>query len=187
MNACIYKLLIIINLVCNTYFGPQPIDPVLNELRPSINNIRHSSYTNREYRYCNVKYCLAISERIFANRNKEEHTFNSFVFNLRLPAGSAVTFVMTLSRSGALLSLQVTCRSFLPLSTSFIIQAQSGRFLGLDLSMSMVFCCLSERGGKSFNTVLPGGGGGGLGGGGGGMFALEALFDSVGAPFLIII
>ena len=90
---------------------------------------------------------------------------------------------MTLSINGALLSLHVTCRSFLPLSTSFIMQAQSGRFLGRDFSISNVFSCLSERGGMSFNVALAGGGGGGLGGGGGGRLALDALFDRVGAPF----
>ena len=95
--------------------------------------------------------------------------------------GSALT-LFTLSIKGALLSLHLTCLSFLPLSTSFIIHAQSGRFLGLDLSISIVFCCFSDSGGKSFNTIRAGGGGGGLGGAGGGMAARDELLDNVGAP-----
>lgn len=90
--------------------------------------------------------------------------------------------MLTLSRIGALLSLHLTCFNFLPLSTSFIIHAQSGRFLGLDFSASNTFACFGVRGGNSFNTVLAGGGGGGLGGGGGGIAALDELFESVGAP-----
>lgn len=76
--------------------------------------------------------------------------------------------------------------SFLPLSTSFIIHAQSGRFLGLDLSISNFSCCDSVSSGKSFNILRAGGGGGGLGGGGGGIAALDELFDNVGAPDIMI-
>jgi hypothetical protein len=71
----------------------------------------------------------------------------------------------------------------LPLSTSFIMLAQSGRFLGLDFSDSNFCICVSFRGGRSLRIVLPGGGGGGRGGGGGGTFARDELFDRVGAPW----
>lgn len=62
------------------------------------------------------------------------------------------------------------------------MQAQSGRFRGLDWSISKVLCCFLVNGVKCLKIVLDGGGGGGLGGGGGGRLALEALFVSVGAP-----
>lgn len=100
---------------------------------------------------------------------------------MSLPLGSVFT-LSTLSIKGALLSLHTTCFSFLPLSTSFIIHAQSGRFLGLDFNISIVFCCFSVNGARSFKIFLDGGGGGGLGGGGGGMAALDELLDNVGAP-----
>lgn len=60
--------------------------------------------------------------------------------------------------------------------------AQSGRFRGLDFSISSFSCCDSFNGARSFRIVRLGGGGGGRGGGGGGIAALEELFDSVGAP-----
>lgn len=88
----------------------------------------------------------------------------------------------TLSINGELLSLHFTFFNFIPLSTSFIIQAQSGRFLGLDFNMSSILLCLLDNCGKSFRIDLAGGGGGGLGGGGGGIAALDELFESVGAP-----
>ena len=97
------------------------------------------------------------------------------------PAGSAVT-LFTLSIKGALLSLHFTCLKIFPLSTSFIILAQSGRFRGLCFSISSFSCWLLFSGGRSFRIVLLGGGGGGLGGGGGGIAALDELFDNVGAP-----
>lgn len=97
------------------------------------------------------------------------------------PVGSALT-LFTLSIRGALLSLHCTCLKFLPLSTSFIMLAQSGRFLGLDFNISSFCIWLVLSAGRSLSTVLLGGGGGGRGGGGGGMFALDELFDNVGAP-----
>lgn len=97
------------------------------------------------------------------------------------PAESAVT-LFTLSIRGALLSLHVTCLSLFPLSTSFIMLAQSGRFLGLDFKISNFCICWLLSGGRSLRIVLLGGGGGGRGGGGGGMLALDELFDNVGAP-----
>lgn len=100
----------------------------------------------------------------------------------RLPAESAVT-LFTLSIRGALRSLHLTCLSLLPCSTSFIMLAQSGRFLGLDFSASSFCICVSLSGGRSLRIVLPGGGGGGRGGGGGGTFARDELFDKVGAPW----
>lgn len=63
--------------------------------------------------------------------------------------------------------------------------AQSGRFRGLDFSISSFSCCDSLSGGRSFKICLPGGGGGGRGGGGGGIAALEELFDRVGAPVVL--
>lgn len=83
---------------------------------------------------------------------------------------------------GALLSLHVTCLSFLPVSSSFIIYAQSGRFRGRDFNISNVFLCADVNSGKSLIIVRLGGGGGGRGGGGGGIAALDELLDSVGAP-----
>lgn len=100
------------------------------------------------------------------------------------PAGSAVT-LFTLSIKGALRSLHLTCLSVFPLSTSFIMLAQSGRFLGLDFNASNFCIWSSLRSGRSLRIVLLGGGGGGRGGGGGGMFARDELFDKVGAPWYI--
>lgn len=94
--------------------------------------------------------------------------------------------MLTLSMRGELLSLHWTCLSFLPLSTSFIMQAQSGRLRGLDFSISSVFCWVWVSGERSLRMLRLGGGGGGLGGGGGGIAALDELFDSVGAPDGII-
>jgi len=63
------------------------------------------------------------------------------------------------------------------------MQAQSGRFLGLDFSASSFCICVSLSAGRSLRiVVLLGGGGGGRGGGGGGTFARDELFDKVGAP-----
>lgn len=99
----------------------------------------------------------------------------------RSPAGSAVT-LFTLSIKGALRSLHFTCLSVLPLSTSFIMLAQSGRFLGLDFNISSFCIWQLLSNGRSLRIVLLGGGGGGRGGGGGGIFARDELFDKVGAP-----
>ena len=93
--------------------------------------------------------------------------------------------LFTLSIRGALRSLHWTCLSLLPLSTSFIMLAQSGRFLGLDFSASSFCICESLSGGSSLRITLLGGGGGGRGGGGGGTFARDELFDKVGAPVVL--